>query len=69
MKDTVIHRQRKHEAETAIKDLLNRGFEIVFPLTEITRDGKQFSTDAYGRKIFQNNTFTSCWVARLRKVN
>jgi hypothetical protein len=68
MRDTIIHRQRKHEAEIAINDLLNRGFELVYPLTEITRDGKQFSTDSYGRKIFQHNTFTSCWVAKLRRV-
>jgi hypothetical protein len=68
MRDTIIHRQKKHEAETAINDLVARGFEVIFPLTEITRDGKQFSSDSYGRKIFQHNTFTSCWVARLRKV-
>jgi hypothetical protein len=68
MRDTVIHRQKKKEAEVAINDLLNRGFEIIYPLTEITRDGKQFSTDSYGRKIFQRNMFTSCWVAKLRRV-
>jgi hypothetical protein len=68
MRDTVIHRQKKKEAEIAINDLLNRGFKIVYPLTEITRDGKQFRTDSYGRKIFMNNSFTSCWVAKLRRI-
>lgn len=68
MRDTIVHRQRKSEAETAINDLLNRGFELIFPLTEITREGKQFRTDSYGRKIFVNNSFTSCWVAKLRRI-
>jgi hypothetical protein len=68
MRDTIIHRQRKHEAEMAINDLLNRGFVIIKDLEEVKRDGKTFSRDSYGRRIFQQNTFTSCWTAVLRKV-
>jgi hypothetical protein len=64
---TTITRRKKHEAELAFKDLEARGFKISFPLTEIKRDGKQFSSDAYSRKIFQHNTFTSCWRAQLRR--
>jgi hypothetical protein len=67
MNDTVIRRQKRHEAEQAIKDLEARGFRIVFPLTEVTRDGKQFQTDYYNRKIFQNNTFSSCWICSMRR--
>lgn len=68
MIDTVIHRQRKYEAEQAISDLLERGFEVVYPLTEIKRDGKSFATDSYKRKIFQYNTYSSCWIAKLRRL-
>ncbi|MDP4087434.1 MAG: hypothetical protein Q8934_22990 [Bacillota bacterium] len=68
MRDTIIRRQRKSEAEMAIADLLERGFIIIKPLQEITRDGKTFSRDSYGRRNFQQNNFTSCWMAVLRKV-
>jgi hypothetical protein len=67
MRDTVIRRQRKHEAEMAVDDLIKRGFKVVFPLTEFSREGKTFSTDSYNRKIFQNNTYSSCWMAKLRR--
>lgn len=68
MRDTIIRRQRKHEAEQAISDLLERGFIIIKPLAEVTRDGKTFSRDSYGRRIFQGNNFTSCWTAVMRRV-
>jgi hypothetical protein len=68
MRPIVIHRQRKHEAEQAVKDLLERGFEIVMPITEVSRDGKVFDRDSMNRRIFRENTFSSCWRAILRKV-
>ena len=68
MRPITIRRQRKHEAEQAIKDLEDRGFEIVFPLTEFARDGKTFDRDSFNRKIFVENTFSSCWIAQMRKV-
>jgi hypothetical protein len=67
MRDTIIRRQRKHEAEQAISDLEKRGFRIVFPLTELSHAGKSFTTDSYNRKIFQQNTFSSCWAATMRR--
>jgi hypothetical protein len=68
MQPVTIHRQHKHEAEQAIKDLEARGFEIIFPLTEFGSDGKRFKTDAYGRRIFVENISSSCWIAKLRRV-
>lgn len=68
MNDTIIRRQRKYEAVQAIKDLEDRGYKIVFPLTELTKEGKQFKTDYHNRRIFQNNTFNSCWIATMRRV-
>lgn len=64
---TTIRRQRKQEAEQAIKDLEKRGFIVTFPLTEFSRDGKKFTTDSYNRKIFQENTYSSVWIAKLRR--
>lgn len=68
MKPVVIRRQRKHEAEQAIKDLEARGYEIEFPLTEFSTDGKLFDRDSYNRRIFVENTLSTCWVAKLRKA-
>lgn len=67
--EVTIRRQRRHEAEQAISDLEKRGYVISFPLTEQTRDGKRFTTDYYSRRIFQENTFGSCWIAKLKKVD
>ncbi|MEH7157515.1 hypothetical protein [Neobacillus drentensis] len=64
----VIRRQRKYEAEQAIKDLEDRGFVLIYPLTEFRSDGKTFTRDSFNRKIFVENTESSCWVAKLRKV-
>lgn len=68
MQPVTIHRQRKEEAEQAIRDLEARGFEIIFPLTELSSDGKRFKTDSYNRKIFVENISSSCWVAKMRRV-
>lgn len=68
MKPVNIRRQRKHEAEQAIRDLEKRGYEIVFPLTLFSSDGKVFDRDAFNRKVFVANTSNSCWVAQMRKI-
>jgi hypothetical protein len=64
----VVRRQRKYEAEQAIKDLEDRGFVLIYPLTELKSDGKTFTRDSFNRKIFVENTESSCWIAKLRKV-
>lgn len=68
MNPVVIKRQRKHEAEQAIKDLEARGYEVSFPLTEFSRDGKLFDRDSYNRRIFVENMLSTCWIAKLRKA-
>lgn len=69
MLPVTIKRQRKHEAEQAIKDLEARGFKLIYPLTEHSRDGKIFDRDSFNRRIFVQNTHSSCWIAQLRKVD
>ncbi|MEK5173209.1 hypothetical protein NST63_08450 [Heyndrickxia sp. FSL W8-0496] len=68
MRPVVIRRRRKHEAEQAISDLEARGFEIIYPLTEISSSGKIFDRDSFNRKIFIQNTFETCWIAKMRRV-
>jgi hypothetical protein len=68
MRPIIIRRQYEHEAIQAIKDLEDRGFEVVYPLTEIKKDGKQFTRDSFNRKIFVQNIGSSCWIAKLQKV-
>jgi hypothetical protein len=65
----IITRQRKHEAEQAIEDLIKKGFEVTFPLTEFSSDGKIFDRDSFNRKVFVQNTQNTCWKAKLRKVD
>lgn len=69
MRPVTIRRQRKHEAEQAIEDLIKKGFEVIFPLTEFSRDGKIFDRDSFNRRVFVQNTQSSCWIAKLRKVD
>jgi hypothetical protein len=64
---TTVTRRYKHEAEMAIDDLEKRGFKVVYPLTELSREGKRFSSDEYNRKVFLENTYSSCWIARLER--
>jgi hypothetical protein len=66
--NVTIHRRHKHEAEQAISDILERGYTIIYDLEQVSRDGKSFSRDSFGRRVFQQNTFSSCWVAKLRRV-
>ncbi|MCV9884719.1 hypothetical protein [Metabacillus halosaccharovorans] len=68
MKPVIIKRRKKHEAEQAIRDLEARGYEIEFPLTEFSSDGKLFDRDSYNRRIFVENVLSTCWIAKLRKV-
>ncbi|WP_078434249.1 hypothetical protein [Metabacillus halosaccharovorans] len=68
MKPVVIHRRKKEEAARAILDLEKRGFEVIYPLTEFTTDGKTFDRDNFNRRIFVENTISTCWVAKMRKA-
>lgn len=68
MRPTIIRRQTREEAEAAVEELLKRGFELIYPITEIQHDGKKFSTDSYKRRIFEYNTFHRQYVAKLMKV-
>jgi len=68
MRPVIIRRQHEHEAIQAIKDLEKKGFEVIFPLTEFASEGKIFDRDNFNRRFFVENTHSSCWVAKMRKV-
>lgn len=68
VQETNVCRKSEKEARQAVKDLIARGYEIVFPLTEFSNDGKKWKTDSFGRRIFLENTPSSCWKAKLRRV-
>jgi hypothetical protein len=69
MIQTTVHRRYKHEAETAINDLLNRGFEIIYPLTEIKSDSVNLGSYDYHKSHFirVKASVSSCWIAKLRR--
>lgn len=68
MRPITIQRVREYEINQAIQDLTDRGFTLLYGPVMRSRDGKIFSRDDYGRKIFRENTQHSIWVARLQKV-
>ena len=64
----VIRRQRKHEAEQAIKDLLMRGFEIISPLKQEGQQSEVLNHYSFEQKRYQVVDFSSPWIAKLRRV-
>lgn len=66
--ETTIHRKFKHEAELAISDLIKRGWEISFPLTEIQSTGTERGSYNYMKSKYtsRQGTATSCWIAKMR---
>ena len=66
--ETTIRRMKKYQAEQAIADLEKRGYELVFPLTEMKREGKTYSSDEYKRINFVENIGSSVWICKLRRV-
>ncbi|PJN91382.1 hypothetical protein CVN76_05290 [Bacillus sp. mrc49] len=68
MQPVIIRRQRKHEAEQAIKDLLSRGFEIVSPLKQESPQSEVLNIYSFEQKRFQVEDFSSPWIAKLRRI-
>ena len=64
----IIRRQRKHEAEQAIKDLLVRGFEIISPLKQESPQSEVLNHYSFEQKRYQVKDFSSPWIAKLRRV-
>jgi hypothetical protein len=63
-----IKRHKEKEIYQAIEGLEKRGYELISPPKQISKDGKIFSTDERKRMIFNDNTFYSFWVAKMRRV-
>ncbi|MFI8492201.1 hypothetical protein ACIGC1_04710 [Peribacillus butanolivorans] len=64
----IIRRQRKHEAEQAIKDLLVRGFEIISPLKQESPQSEVLHKHSFEQKRFKVEDFSSPWIAKLRRI-
>ncbi|MGE7766643.1 hypothetical protein [Peribacillus sp. NPDC096540] len=64
----IIRRQRKHEAEQAIKDLLARGFEIVSPLKQEKPQSEVLHNLTFEQRRFPVEDFSSPWIAKLRRI-
>lgn len=64
----IIRRQRKYEAQQAIKDLLARGFEVISPLRQESPQSEVLNHYSFEQKRYQVEDFSSPWVAKLRRV-
>jgi hypothetical protein len=65
----IIRRKHEHEIKQAIKDLEERGFVLKYGPERQIGEGKVFNTDDHKRRVFQENTIHSMWVARLTIEN
>jgi hypothetical protein len=64
-----IKRHKEKEIYQAIEGLEKRGYELISPPKQISKDGKLFRADERKRMIFNNNTFQSFWIAKMRKAD
>lgn len=64
----IIRRQRKKEAEQAIKDLLARGFEIVSPLKQENPQSEVLHNLTFEQRRFPVEDFSSPWIAKLKRI-
>lgn len=62
---TIIRRKKKYDAVRAMTDLVERGFEVVYPLTEQTSLSKAFTYDAENKAKFAAHNTNSVWVCKL----
>jgi hypothetical protein len=71
MRPTEIHRRTEDEAERAISDLIERGYIIDYPLTEIKTDYIGRGRYNYRKSHFESvqACVSSHWYCRMRKVN
>ena len=68
MRPVVVQRFHKHEIDQAISELIDRGFELVCPPVQQTKEGKKYKPAGRGRKAFCENIQETKWMAKLRKV-
>ncbi|SSS88052.1 Uncharacterised protein [Acinetobacter baumannii] len=65
IQDVTIRRTKRHEAETAIDDLIKRGYELVSPLTQAGLQSEPINKYSFEQvRRYQPNDFSSPWVAR-----
>jgi hypothetical protein len=65
---TTVRRYHKHEIEAAVAELEKRGFELIFPITEVTKIGTSSSQYKYSKGRYQNrqSNMSSGYIAKLR---
>lgn len=69
MQDVLITRKHRHEALQAISDLEERGYSVVYPLTEKTSNMTRLGTYNYRRGKYESvgASVASAWVAKMRR--
>lgn len=68
IQDVTIRRTKRHEAETAIDDLIKRGYEVISPLTQAGSQSEPLNKYSFEQvRRYQPNDFTSPWIAKLRR--
>ncbi|KON68625.1 hypothetical protein AKG34_07250 [Peribacillus butanolivorans] len=68
MQPIIFRRQRKYEAEQAIKDLEARGFEVISPLKQQNPQSEVPHNLSFEQRRFKVEDFSSPWIAKLRRI-
>lgn len=68
IQDVTIRRTKRHEAESAIDDLIKRGYEVISPLTQAGSQSEPLNKYSFEQvRRYQPNDFSSPWIAKLRR--
>ena len=68
IQNVTVRRSHKHEAETAIDDLIKRGYEVVSPLIQAGSQTEPITKYSFEQvRRYQPNDFHAPWVAKLRR--
>lgn len=68
IQNVTVRRTKRHEAETAIDDLIKRVYEVVSPLIQAGAQTETFNNYTFEQvRRYQPNDFSSPWIAKLMR--
>lgn len=69
IQNVTIRRKRRHEAETAVEDLIKRGYEVVSPLMQVGSQPEPINKYSFEqiRRYKPNDQFDAPWIAKMRR--
>ena len=67
---TIVRRKKKIEAVRAMTELVERGYEVIEPLTQRFKEGNDFERKYQNQRLrYSGQSVSSCWYAKLARVS